>query len=629
MNKTISLCMIVKNEEKVLDRCLSSVENIVDEIIIIDTGSTDSTMEIARKYTEKVYSYQWADDFAAARNRSLEYAESDYILVLDADEYLESDADLKKVVESGKDYYLTRIRNLLSFGWAHTHTAIRLFVNKPQLKYKNRLHEHLDTMNENYEYSNEMADFVILHTGYMNETVAEKDKLSRNLPIMLKEVAENPDGYNLFNTGNVYYSLGNYKKAIEFYQRSYPLSKDKSYTPELLTKTATCLSYLGKHEEGLRVLEDAVEIFPNTVDLRFAQGKIYFEAGYFKDAELAFRKCLIMGDKGITVTEGAGGYGAHYYLSLMYYKKGEMAKSYDEIIQVIQHKKLFVPGLNHYFDVILKSNIPFNDVKSNINDIYNVSNVEELRWLMESMYSLRHPLLNEYLLTYNLTVEDKIKAVALLFDKKYEESKQYWGKVPLDQENALDVVLLAIILQDEGLYNSAQMILNLSVNERKMFKSILFGRNLNKLSMTTNLEEMILKVISHLIVLQEFEIFENISLVLITSESDGIKQKLGEVLTSYGFHEVAIDILVKCFEKKPNSSSLVSLLGDICLKTGYLQDAQLFYTKLLEIKPEYSSYERCYDLYEVSENVQGMRVIKEEIKCKFPLATWVKGFSMV
>lgn len=94
-----------------------------------------------------------------------------------------------------------------------------------------------------------------------------------------------------------------------------------------------------------------------------------------------------------------------------------MAKSYDEIIQVIQHKKLFVPGLNHYFDVILKSNIPFNDVKFNINDIYNVSNVEELRWLMESMYSLRHPLLNEYLITYNLTVEDKIKAVALLFDK--------------------------------------------------------------------------------------------------------------------------------------------------------------------------------------------------------------------
>ncbi|WDM21638.1 glycosyltransferase [Paenibacillus polymyxa] len=624
MNKTISLCMIVKNEEKVLDRCLSSVENKVDEIIIIDTGSTDSTMEIARKYTEKVYSYHWADDFAAARNRSLEYAQSNYILVLDADEYLESNADLKTVVGSGKDYYLIRIRNLLSFGWAHTHTAIRLFVNKPQLKYKNRLHEHLDTMNENYEYSNEMADFVILHTGYMNETLAEKDKLSRNLPIMLKEVAENPNGYNLFNTGNVYYSLGNYKKAIEYYQRSYPLSKDKSYTPELLTRIATCLSYLDKHEEGLRVLEDAVEIFPNTVDLRYAQGKIYFEAGYFKDAELTFKKCIMMGDKGITVTEGAGGYGAHYYLSLLYYKKGELAKSYDEIIKVIQEKKLFVPGLNHYFEIILKGNIPFEDVKQNINNIYNISNVEELRWLMESMYSLRHPLLNEYLNSYNLTVEDKIRAVALLFDKKYEESKHCWEQISVGEENALDVLVLATILNDQKLFQLIQPLLNLSNKEQKtLYTFLMDGKNDKKPVITTRTEKIIMKVITHLISLQEFDVFEKVSTMILKSDVD-INIRLGEVLVNYGFNEVAIDVLSKCFERQPRNSLLVRLLGDVCLKSGYLQDAQLFYNKLLELKPEYSSYERCFNLYEAAGLIYEMRVIKEEIKHKFEIAQWVK-----
>ncbi|WP_049825078.1 glycosyltransferase family 2 protein [Paenibacillus sp. 1-18] len=623
MNKTISLCMIVKNEEKVLDRCLSSVENKVDEIIIIDTGSTDSTMEIARKYTKKVYSYQWADDFAAARNRSLEYAESDYILVLDADEYLESDADLKTVVGSGKDYYLIRIRNLLSFGWAHTHTAIRLFVNKPQLKYINRLHEHLDTMNENYEYSNEMADFVILHTGYMNETLAEKDKLSRNLPIMLKEVAENPNGYNLFNTGNVYYSLGNYKKAIEYYQRSYPLSKDKSYTPELLTKIATCLSYLGKHEEGLRVLEDAVEIFPNTVDLRYAQGKIYFEAGYFRDAELTFRKCIIMGDKGITVTEGAGGYGAHYYLSLLYYKKGELAKSYDEIIKVIQEKKLFVPGLNHYFEIILKGNIPFEDVKQNINNIYNISNVEELRWLMESMYSLRHPLLNEYLNSYNLTVEDKIRAVALLFDKKYEESKHCWEQISVGEENALDVLVLATILNDQTLFQLIQPLLNLSNKEQKtLYTFLMDGENDKKPVITTRTEEIIMKVITHLISLQEFDVFEKVSTMILKSDVN-INIRMGEVLVNYGFNEIAIDVLSKCFERQPRNSLLVRLLGDVCLKSGYLQDAQLFYSRLLELKPEYSSYERCFNLYEALDDSEGMGVIKAEIKKKFRFSDWV------
>ena len=97
MTKTISLCMIVKNEENVLERCLNSVREFVDEIIIVDTGSIDSTRDIARKYTDKIYSFEWIHDFSAARNESIGYATSDYILVLDADEYLESGHELQKI----------------------------------------------------------------------------------------------------------------------------------------------------------------------------------------------------------------------------------------------------------------------------------------------------------------------------------------------------------------------------------------------------------------------------------------------------------------------------------------------------------------------------------------------------
>ena len=88
MRMTISLCMIVKNEEQVLARCLDSVRSCVDEIIIADTGSTDRTGEIARKYTDKVYPFSWRDDFSAARNFSFSKATMDYILWLDADDIL-------------------------------------------------------------------------------------------------------------------------------------------------------------------------------------------------------------------------------------------------------------------------------------------------------------------------------------------------------------------------------------------------------------------------------------------------------------------------------------------------------------------------------------------------------------
>ncbi|WP_257141400.1 glycosyltransferase family 2 protein [Bacillus toyonensis] len=83
---TISLCIIVKNEEKTLERCLSSLKGIPDQIVIVDTGSTDRTVEIAKKWTPHVHHFTWAEDFSAARNESFRYATMDYILWLDADD---------------------------------------------------------------------------------------------------------------------------------------------------------------------------------------------------------------------------------------------------------------------------------------------------------------------------------------------------------------------------------------------------------------------------------------------------------------------------------------------------------------------------------------------------------------
>ena len=83
---TISLCMIIKNEEAVLARCLNSILELMDEIIIVDTGSTDRTKEIAAKYTDKIYDFAWNSDFSAARNFSFSKATMDYIYVADADE---------------------------------------------------------------------------------------------------------------------------------------------------------------------------------------------------------------------------------------------------------------------------------------------------------------------------------------------------------------------------------------------------------------------------------------------------------------------------------------------------------------------------------------------------------------
>ena len=105
---TISLCMIVKNEEDTLGRCLDSIKGLIDEVVIVDTGSTDRTKDIAKEYTDKIFDFEWIDDFSAARNYSFSKATMDYILWLDADDIfmeidLEKLKELKETLDSDTD----------------------------------------------------------------------------------------------------------------------------------------------------------------------------------------------------------------------------------------------------------------------------------------------------------------------------------------------------------------------------------------------------------------------------------------------------------------------------------------------------------------------------------------------
>ncbi len=123
---TISACLIVKNEEKVLSRCLESLKDIVDEIIIIDTGSMDGTKELAKLYTEKIYDFKWVDDFSAARNFSFSKATMDYIYVVDADEVIDEEnrkkfLDLKKALLTEIEIVQMLYSNQLAFNTTYNY----------------------------------------------------------------------------------------------------------------------------------------------------------------------------------------------------------------------------------------------------------------------------------------------------------------------------------------------------------------------------------------------------------------------------------------------------------------------------------------------------------------------------
>jgi len=190
-NPTISLCMIVKDEEELLPTCLESIRNHVDEIIIVDTGSIDRTVEIATKYGAKVYHHSWENSFSKARNYSLKYATCNWILILDADEEIdgndvhglksllrESDADLicLQVFDKTLDGKIVSISN-----------SERLFKNHLDIQYEGIVHNSLK-----YSCRTEISNIKIFHYGYNLDEEKMERKFVRTSTLLREQIKNNP-----------------------------------------------------------------------------------------------------------------------------------------------------------------------------------------------------------------------------------------------------------------------------------------------------------------------------------------------------------------------------------------------------------------------------------------------------
>lgn len=192
-NPSLSVCMIVKDEEENLPRALESIRELADELIIVDTGSKDRTPEIARSYGAKVYFFEWNDNFSAARNESLKHATKDYILWIDADDEFDRSScsllkeELKK--HYGAAFYL-KVRLMRKENFQECY-QIRIFPNKKGVIFEGRVHEQPNFSIKRLGIPVRTLDFVITHRGYDLE-VDLKRKLKRNERILLLEMAENP-----------------------------------------------------------------------------------------------------------------------------------------------------------------------------------------------------------------------------------------------------------------------------------------------------------------------------------------------------------------------------------------------------------------------------------------------------
>lgn len=293
MRPLMSLCMIVKNEEKVIGRCLDSVINIVDEIIIVDTGSTDNTKNIVKEFTTQLYDYEWENSFSAARNYSLSKANGDWILVLDADEYLDRE-NLKQAVEQIKNEMLDVDAYSVTF-YNFTgnlgekiiqHTSTRIFRNAKSIHYIRDIHEQV--VKEEGPLRTKDSILNVYHTGYLNRTVSEKDKNKRNIPLVELELERSTNkAFDYFNLGNEYSTLGEVEKALEAYQNAF-IHKDSfeyKWVPIAIVQIIICLIELQRYQEALQAIADAEQVWVHSPDFKCLQAQIYLVQNRYEDAK--------------------------------------------------------------------------------------------------------------------------------------------------------------------------------------------------------------------------------------------------------------------------------------------------------------------------------------------------------
>lgn len=351
----LSLCMIVKNEEKFLPGCLESVKNIVDEMIIVDTGSTDKTVEIARSYGAKVFSFEWKNDFSLARNESIKYATGEWILILDADERLKpgQEEKIRKYLNTNFDGLYVKVVSLGKDGKATVNEYPRIFRRKEGVKFEGKIHEQIGPSIIKSGGKIAKTDITITHLGYAQSDEIMNKKYERNLSLLFEQVKENPnDAYAYYHIGIVKILMGAKEEGVEYLKKSIQIPKEKSNLGDPLR--AVVYNILGKHEiqngnfsEAFKYLNESKKLAPMQVSSYYYIGLAHAKQSNFSLAINSFENALknlqsILKGKplDVSVEDLTDPQAIHFKLFFCYLKLGNLIKAKEHLTKFLSNEEL-------------------------------------------------------------------------------------------------------------------------------------------------------------------------------------------------------------------------------------------------------------------------------------------------
>lgn len=292
---TLSVCMIVKNEEKNIKRALNSIKDICDEIIVVDTGSTDKTIEILNIFNAKIINYEWCNDFSKARNISIKNATSDWILILDADEEIDkiNAQKLKNALDIYSEFeglYMT-LSNFSKGNKTSSAVVFRVFKRNKLYEFSGKIHEQIIDSILKQHSNNKLidTDIEIFHYGYDTSIVDMNLKSKRNLELLLSVDDKDKDGYYYYNLGSEYIRAGNIEKCIENYKISIKKSNYKTspniFYPYLIFNLVKLLILDKKPNQAYIYFNDNIDNFTDFKDLYYLGAIAAFQINNFSNAK--------------------------------------------------------------------------------------------------------------------------------------------------------------------------------------------------------------------------------------------------------------------------------------------------------------------------------------------------------
>lgn len=641
--ESISLCMIVKNEEALLGQCLKSVRDFVNEIIIVDTGSTDHTVAIAEEFGARVYHHPWQNDFSLHRNQSLEYATGDWILILDADEELRQE-DIAKLKQA------TRVPdiNVLSLSVHNKHAAsgeitsflpsVRMWRRKLNARYEGIVHNELRLPVEEPILR---VDAGIIHYGYGLDWELMKKKIARSKALLYKQLEENPNNYFAnFNLAQIL--RGEHRmpppdvcrEIIEHAGRAVRNSSSEAPGQRhihlmALDQIVSAYFHLGEYKRAEQTAKQALEIDPNYLDPMFQLGHVYAAARDFVRAIKAYEKYIVAADA---------------------YKPGSETTSFILIHSHDQAAAYFSLGLIHeemnmdekaesYFKRVLEYKDEHLDIYTHLAVLrYRQGDYEGAEAYAERRLSTERNDLTAHILLAKIKLRggqpvlsrkhcldilavdsNHIQAIETLITVERESGNTKEALVRIDQLLAIDPTNFAILNQKaEVLIGQCQFDRALEIyshllasypNDAELwnnagncyFRMSDYQQSIRHYSNALAINSQLVPALRN-IGLAYFKLGDNASAAVklskyvdYASEDFDVTYLVARLFFDSSNYGDALRYVEKCLLVHPRSPELIGFLADCYLKLGHLDSAKLGYERALTINPDFAPAQHMLD----------------------------------